>query len=143
MTEHREVDQPGGFAGQVVAGAGDVHGLPGADLPGPDPVPQPGVAVAQVEGVGDELFGGAAAGAAQGAELVDGVLGDVGATVAAVPDRAFDQRFVAGCGGFEVVHVGPPGGEDEDLALPLAQLGFVRDDARGQVLAVHPVVSNM
>ena len=94
--------------------------------------------MAQVEGVGDELLGGAAAGAAQGAELVDGVLGDVGAAVAAVPDRPLDERFVAGGGRVEVVHVGPRGGEDEDLALALAQLGLVRDEACGQLLAGAP-----
>ena len=52
------VDPPGGFLGEGVGQDGDVAPLPGGDLKGGDAFPGLGEAVAELEGVGDQLFGG-------------------------------------------------------------------------------------
>ncbi len=114
------VDPPGGVGGEgrggVDGGLGDEPGAPGGDVPGVDEVPQAGEAVAQLEGLADELLGGEGGDAEDRAELGDAELGDEGAP------GSGDGLFVLGGGGGEGrgvvdrrgrVEVGPPGGEGE------------------------------
>ncbi len=95
---------------------GDVAALPGGDLEGGDAFPGLGEAVAQLEGVGDQLLGGHGCDAEGDGEGFGGVGGDLGAALAA--ERLVgQQRFAApggdtGLGGGGM-HDGPLVGDEE------------------------------
>ena len=76
---------------------GDVAALPGRDLEGGDAFPGLGEAVAQLEGVGDQLLGGDRCDAQGDGEGFGGVGGDLGAALPA--QRLVGQQRFAAPGG--------------------------------------------
>ena len=91
------VDPPGGLVGHRVGEDGDVAALPGRDLEGGDAFPGFGEAVAQLEGVGDQLLGGDRGDPQGDGEGFGGVGGDLGAALAA--QRLVGQEGFAAPGG--------------------------------------------
>ncbi len=98
------VDPPGGLQGEGVGEDGDVAALPGGDLEGGDAFPGLGEAVAQLEGVGDQLLGGDRGDAEGDGQRFGGVGRDLRAALAA--ERLVGQEGFAAPGG----HAGLGGG---------------------------------